>query len=100
MHPGIPPHSSALPSVVTNYPIGTILTYTCDLGYNLTGSSVLICTGDGTWDLNPPICLDESQTALPPDTTPISEQTGRSSTESITPDVLIGVVVAGVGVIA
>ncbi|XP_078661525.1 P-selectin-like [Branchiostoma floridae x Branchiostoma belcheri] len=32
------------------------LTFTCDAGYNLVGSSTLTCQDDGTWSGTPPTC--------------------------------------------
>ncbi|XP_019633411.1 PREDICTED: uncharacterized protein LOC109476834 [Branchiostoma belcheri] len=33
-----------------------VLTFTCNTGYNLVGSSTLTCQLDGTWDGSPPTC--------------------------------------------
>ena len=35
---------------------GDTATYTCDLGFQLNGASVLNCQTDGTWDNSLPTC--------------------------------------------
>ena len=30
--------------------------YNCDTGYSITGSSLLSCLSDGTWNISPPSC--------------------------------------------
>ncbi|XP_078583742.1 CUB and sushi domain-containing protein 3-like [Branchiostoma floridae x Branchiostoma japonicum] len=36
--------------------LGDTITYTCDTGYNMAGSSTLTCQTDLTWDGSPPTC--------------------------------------------
>ena len=39
---------------------GDTLTYSCDVGFTLVGTSVMTCTTSG-WDSDPPVCYSESQ---------------------------------------
>ena len=39
--------------------IGDTATYTCDIGFELIGSSVLNCQDGGLWDNSPPVCRRE-----------------------------------------
>ena len=39
--------------------VGDTATYTCDIGFELIGSSVLNCQDGGTWDNSPPACRRE-----------------------------------------
>jgi len=36
-------------------PVGTHVKYTCHYGYQLVGSDVSVCLGNGSWS-NPPTC--------------------------------------------
>ncbi len=36
---------------------GSVATYTCDTGFNLTGSATRTCTSDGGWIPAAPVCL-------------------------------------------
>ncbi|KAM9466320.1 sushi domain-containing protein 4-like [Clarias gariepinus] len=38
-------------------PVGTVLQYTCDLGYTVDGPSIVVCTREGLWSSGPPRCL-------------------------------------------
>lgn len=42
---------------VSRFPIGTILQYSCDLGYVPVGRSILTCTTLGFWSSQPPHCI-------------------------------------------
>ncbi|TSK31427.1 CUB and sushi domain-containing protein 2 [Bagarius yarrelli] len=49
-----------LPSGPHRYSFQTTVSYTCNPGYYLLGSSTLTCQGDGTWDRALPKCLCDS----------------------------------------
>ena len=36
--------------------LGSIATYTCDIGHNLIGESVATCETDGEWSSGAPVC--------------------------------------------
>ncbi|XP_066532701.1 sushi domain-containing protein 6 isoform X2 [Hoplias malabaricus] len=38
-------------------PIGTVLQYSCDSGYTLSGDGIITCIPPGLWSSNPPHCL-------------------------------------------
>ena len=40
----------------SNYTYGYSVQYECDIGYMLTGSNVLQCTENGTWNASVPVC--------------------------------------------
>ncbi|XP_008217342.2 uncharacterized protein LOC100121422 [Nasonia vitripennis] len=46
--------------------VGSIVTYTCDKGYRLTGNRQLLCLPSGSYDRTPPTCTEEPQTAPAP----------------------------------
>ncbi|XP_055074905.1 CUB and sushi domain-containing protein 2 [Misgurnus anguillicaudatus] len=46
-----------LPSGPHRYSFQTAVTYSCNPGYYLLGTSTLSCQGDGTWDRSLPMCL-------------------------------------------
>ncbi|KAB5530866.1 hypothetical protein PHYPO_G00134270 [Pangasianodon hypophthalmus] len=46
-----------LPSGPHRYSFQTTVSYTCNPGYYLLGTSTLTCQGDGTWDRSLPKCL-------------------------------------------
>lgn len=48
----------------SRFPIGTILQYSCDLGYVPVGRSVLTCTTLGFWSSQPPHCIRSDGKAL------------------------------------
>lgn len=48
-----------LPSGPQRYSFQTTVSYTCNPGYYLLGTSTLTCQGDGTWDRSLPKCLCE-----------------------------------------
>ncbi|CAG10665.1 unnamed protein product, partial [Tetraodon nigroviridis] len=41
----------------SRFPIGTVLQYSCDLGYVPVGRSILTCTSLGFWSSQPPHCI-------------------------------------------
>ena len=47
------------------FQIGTIVLFTCDVGFRLSGSPRLVCRHDDTWDNNPPTCIP-NETVIPP----------------------------------
>jgi len=49
-----------LPSGPHRYSFQTAVSYNCNPGYYLLGTSTLSCQGDGTWDRSLPKCLCES----------------------------------------
>lgn len=46
-------------------PIGTVLQYSCDSGYTLSGEGIVTCISPGHWSSNPPHCL-KSDVCRPP----------------------------------
>ncbi|XP_030637838.1 sushi domain-containing protein 4-like isoform X1 [Chanos chanos] len=40
-----------------SFPLGTVLQYSCDPGYSVDGSSIIICTREGVWSPEPPRCV-------------------------------------------
>ena len=47
--------SNAIPTFSTDG-IVTSVTYGCDVGYTLTGSTTSTCRSDGTWSFTAPVC--------------------------------------------
>lgn len=39
------------------FPVGTVLQYSCQLGYLLDGPSILSCSTQGHWSSEPPRCI-------------------------------------------
>ena len=48
-----PPNGSTL---LSNTTFGSIASYSCDTGYNLIGSSTVVCQADGEWSGEIPVC--------------------------------------------
>uniref|UniRef100_H2Z7B2 Sushi domain-containing protein n=1 Tax=Ciona savignyi TaxID=51511 RepID=H2Z7B2_CIOSA len=44
-------------SKIARYSVNDVVTYSCNDGYLVSGSSVLTCTTDGSWDNVPPQCI-------------------------------------------
>nr|XP_057947032.1 sushi domain-containing protein 4-like [Doryrhamphus excisus]XP_057947033.1 sushi domain-containing protein 4-like [Doryrhamphus excisus]XP_057947034.1 sushi domain-containing protein 4-like [Doryrhamphus excisus] len=42
---------------ISAFPVGTVLKYRCDQGYQPDGPTVISCTGFGHWSSEPPRCL-------------------------------------------
>ncbi|MCI4389713.1 hypothetical protein PGIGA_G00101730 [Pangasianodon gigas] len=40
-----------------SFPVGTVLQYSCDSGYTLSGESIITCIAPGHWSSVPPHCL-------------------------------------------
>ena len=58
--PGVP-HASVQvlglpPGVSVNYTFGVVISFVCDDGYQISGSTSNLCLGDGTWDAPFPRC--------------------------------------------
>ena len=51
--PGIPSNGNKTGNV---YSYNSSILYVCDIGYNLTGSSKLTCSANGSWDKSVPTC--------------------------------------------
>ena len=56
-HPGVPLNGAADPSKLSDYPTGTIISYSCDTGYNRSGARQIMCGEDGSWSSPAPQCL-------------------------------------------
>lgn len=65
--PSCPGHGSCRPQGGGQYPNGTIIIYSCDEGYNLTGYSSIQCLSDGMWTANPPTCTKAKTACTEPD---------------------------------
>ncbi|KAJ8288879.1 hypothetical protein COCON_G00015380 [Conger conger] len=48
-----------------SFPLGTLLQYSCDLGYMLDGPSTISCTASGRWSTDPPHCIRTNVCRLP-----------------------------------
>ena len=51
--PGVPENGSATRS---NFAYGTIVSFQCNIGYELSGSTNITCQADNNWDNNLPMC--------------------------------------------
>ena len=51
--PGVPMYGS---KTGHNYLAGGMVTFTCDAGYHLEGSTKMECLENGNWDNDPPKC--------------------------------------------
>ncbi|XP_076823257.1 uncharacterized protein LOC143469448 [Clavelina lepadiformis] len=58
-HRDVPEHSTANPNK-SQWVYGDRVTYTCDLGYELSGSAESRCTSSGRWSDPPPTCTSKS----------------------------------------
>lgn len=45
--------------------VGTVLQYSCDAGYSVEGSSIIVCTKEGLWSSPPPRCLHNTMCSPP-----------------------------------
>ena len=45
---------------ISDRSVGSMLSYSCDLGYKLDGPENRTCQTDGTWDKSDPICRSTS----------------------------------------
>lgn len=43
------------------YPVGDLMIYSCDDGYEIVGESSIVCTENGFWSHPPPFCLPPSE---------------------------------------
>ena len=53
--------TASIPNVMlcyTGLTPGSTATYSCDEGYELSGSGQLVCQDDGTWDGPAPTCVE------------------------------------------
>ena len=57
-------HGSVSPDHSLEY--GSVLTYECDTGYQLVGSSERVCGAAGSWSGQVPLCVNTNQTCLVP----------------------------------
>ncbi|XP_075681928.1 CUB and sushi domain-containing protein 3 isoform X5 [Rhinoderma darwinii] len=67
--PGIPENSIRESKIEHgNFTYGTVVFYDCNPGYNLFGSSVLVCQPNGQWDKSLPECImiDCGHPGVPP----------------------------------
>ena len=51
--PGVPANGSASPS---NFAYGTVVSFQCNVGFELLGSANITCQADNNWDNNLPMC--------------------------------------------
>ena len=64
----VPPHCFKLPDVAHaqvsthNTDVGTEVTFTCDTGFTIFGSSVVTCMANGRWSSPTPFCFRTSCT--------------------------------------
>ena len=59
VHRDVPEHSTANPNK-SQWVYGDRVTYTCDRGYELSGSAESRCTSSGRWSDPPPTCTSKS----------------------------------------
>ena len=57
--PGIPENGQRFH---TNFLFGSIVKYSCDIGYNIVGNDTIICSENGQWNTTIPICLSDEST--------------------------------------
>lgn len=43
------------------YPVGDLMIYSCEDGYEMVGESSIVCTENGFWSHPPPFCLQPSE---------------------------------------
>lgn len=43
------------------YPVGDLMIYTCDEGFQFVGESSIVCTENGFWSHPPPFCVPPSE---------------------------------------
>lgn len=67
--PIIPEHGQLLTKTLKSkdrkYPVGDLLIYTCDTGYQVLGESSIVCTENGFWSHPPPFCLPPAEIKNP-----------------------------------
>lgn len=45
----------------SKYPVGDLIIYSCEEGYEILGESSIVCTENGFWSHPPPFCLPPSE---------------------------------------
>lgn len=45
----------------SKYPVGDLIMYSCEEGYEILGESSIVCTENGFWSHPPPFCLPPSE---------------------------------------
>ncbi|CAH0715962.1 unnamed protein product, partial [Brenthis ino] len=45
----------------SKYPVGDLIIYSCEVGYEILGESSIVCTENGFWSHPPPFCLPPSE---------------------------------------
>ncbi|XP_061824918.1 sushi domain-containing protein 4-like [Nerophis lumbriciformis] len=49
--------SKLMDTNISSFPVGAVLQYRCDPGYQPDGPTIISCTGLGHWSSKPPLCL-------------------------------------------
>ncbi|CAF4748505.1 unnamed protein product [Pieris macdunnoughi] len=66
--PIIPEHGQLLTKTTSKdgkYPVGDLLIYTCDTGYQVLGEASIVCTENGFWSHPPPFCVPPAEIKNP-----------------------------------
>ena len=58
-------NATKLPIVIGYYSVGTSVTFSCDSGFSLIGSSSSTCDAKGSWNPSPPTCRPGNCTSSP-----------------------------------
>ena len=62
--PLTPPSHGHLTPIMNQYTYGTVVTFSCDPGYDLVGMSTTTCIDDGQWSVDTPQCKGEEGQAV------------------------------------
>ncbi|XP_061751120.1 sushi domain-containing protein 6-like isoform X4 [Nerophis ophidion] len=59
LRPSMEQHISSklMDTNISSFPVGAVLQYRCDPGYQPDGPTIISCTGLGHWSSKPPLCL-------------------------------------------
>ena len=66
---------------MSGFTTGSVASYTCNVNYQLDGSSTRVCT-DGQWSGTAPVCVPVPSSSVPP---PATTQQPPATTQQPTP---------------